>query len=740
MTSKPTTTDASPSTPPRGRLAALWPYGLILLLGIVILLPRLGDFGFWDPWEPKYAQSVREMLERDSYFIPYYRDEARLAKPILTYWSIMAGAAVFGINEFGARIGGALAALASMLAVYYGVSRIRGRQAGILAAVVLGTMPQFYFVARQATPDVYLFVGLGLSLLFLALGLFVPDERREIHLGVSYVCLAISVLAKGPVVAGAVFFATLALFVFIRCEWRWFWRPELRRETQELFVTAAAGSVAVGTLAATAFLLGTAPKWWGWNSDVHQVLLLVRERITAFASRWWVAEALLVLTVAVTVSAAVHLFRHRFATVRRAVVVPALAVPVVVVMLAAVLGFRNDDPAGRMLVASTLGALTGLGILAASAGRFIRHPPVWDVVRGHVGLVGRQVLIFTVTLLAIAGPWYGVVLARKSSLFVNDFIVYNHITRATETINSSGAFDFYWHVLAYGFFPWSCLFPIALGVVVTSRGRSPFRQSPVETYLALACLLTVVIFSCAVTKFSHYMAPILIPAAALVGMTLDRMLRTTSRAFLRVAWLTVFVLYLPMASDLLREYGTIYLVGAFTIKRWVPEAAAPGPIFFTLLFVMGACMLASVLFRSRVLVGTLATAVIAFAVYCSAIFIPALSAHKTMKNLCETWKQVRSEGDRIGLHGAVKHGIYFYCDSQIALLDQAEFLRFMEPGKQAFAIVERKALPLLVTRYREEYPDGVLRFADDSHFRYVLLSNSELGSLAPRDATSQPGG
>jgi 4-amino-4-deoxy-L-arabinose transferase-like glycosyltransferase len=740
MTSETTTTDASPSTPPRGRFASLWPYGLIFLLGLVILLPQLGDFGFWDPWEPKYAQSVREMLERDSYFIPYYRDEARLAKPILTYWSIMAGAAVFGINEFGARIGGVLAALASMLAVYYGVSRIRGRQAGILSAIVLGTMPQFYFVARQATPDVYLFVGLGLSLLFLALGLFVLDERREIHLGVSYVCLAIAVLAKGPVVAGSVFFTTLALFVLIRCEWRWFWRPELKRETWGLLVTTAAGSLTVGTLAATAFLLGTAPKWWGWNSDVHQVLLDVRERIAGFASRWWAAEALLLLAVAATVSGSVYLFKHRSATSRRAVVVPALAVPVVAVMLVALLGLRNNDPAARMLVASTLGALTGLGLMAASAGSFIRHPHVWEAVRGHVGLVGRQVLIFLVTMLAIAGPWYGIVLARKSSLFVNDFIVYNHITRATETINSSGAFDFYWHVLAYGFFPWSCLFPIALGAVVTSRGRNPFRRSPVETYLALACLLTVVIFSCAVTKFSHYMAPILIPAATLVGMTLDRMLRTTSRAFLRVAWLTVFVLYLPMASDLLREYGTIYLVGAFTIKRWVPEAVAPGPFFFALLFVMGAGMLASALFRSRLLIGTLLTAVVAFAVYCSAFFIPSLSAHKTMKNLCETWKQVRSEGKPVGFHGAVKHGIYFYCDSQIALLDQEEFLHFMEPGQQAYAIVERKLLQPAVTRYRDEYPEGVLRFADDSHFRYVLLSNSELGSLAPRDATPQPGG
>ena len=67
---------------PSGFAATAWPYLLILVIGLFVLMPKLGDFGFWDPWEPKYAETAREMIESDSYIVPYYRHEVRLTKPI----------------------------------------------------------------------------------------------------------------------------------------------------------------------------------------------------------------------------------------------------------------------------------------------------------------------------------------------------------------------------------------------------------------------------------------------------------------------------------------------------------------------------------------------------------------------------------------------------------------------------------------------------------------------------------
>jgi 4-amino-4-deoxy-L-arabinose transferase-like glycosyltransferase len=711
-----------------------------LVVGLLVLLPRLGDYGLWDPWEPKYAQSVREMWERGSYMIPYYRDDARLAKPILTYWSIMAGSTVFGLNEFGARIGGVVAALGSLLAVLYAVTRLRGRRAGLLAALVLCTLPQFHLLARQASPDVFLFTGLGLSLLFLALGLFDRRDRRNLHFVIGYVCFAISVMAKGPIVSSCLFFPTLLLFAVARVDWRWFRRPEIRSDSRRILITLAAGAPAVGIFAAAAFLYATSPEVWSWSTDVHELLLGIRDRITETASRWWLARWLLLLTIAVVGAACFRRIRRRAAApggVAGAVAQTALlALP----GIAAIVGLLEEDPARRMLFATTLGSLIGLGLLGNAVRRFVQLPAAGPDARALAGRLLRQTLTFCAVVLLIDGPWYGYVLADKSGLFVNDFIVYNHVNRATETINSTGAFDFYWHVLAYGFFPWSCLLPVALGILLIRHGRRPLGRSSAEAFLALACVVCIAVFSSAVTKFSHYIAPILIPAATLLGVTLDRLLRTPGTTFRRLAWITAFVLYLPMLRDLLDESGSIYLVGSFTIKRWVPDGAAPGPFFAAVIVAIGALLLVSGFVRSRILVGALVAAAVAFSFYWSAFFIPRLSPHKTMKHLCATWQQQRSADERVGFVGSLKHGIYFYCDSRVELLDGSQFLDFMAPDRQAFSIVERRILPRVAARYRERYPRTKLHVADDSHFRYVLLTSGGPESLALRDAPSKSGG
>ena len=64
----------------------LIPVVALFLLGLVLTLPWLGTSGLWDPWEPKYAQTAREMAERGDRIVPYYRDDARLVKPPVTYF------------------------------------------------------------------------------------------------------------------------------------------------------------------------------------------------------------------------------------------------------------------------------------------------------------------------------------------------------------------------------------------------------------------------------------------------------------------------------------------------------------------------------------------------------------------------------------------------------------------------------------------------------------------------------
>lgn len=568
---QPTGIESPETRAPIVRLAAAaWPYALLLGVGLFILLPKLGAFGLWDPWEPKYTEAVREMIQRDSWVVPYYRDKVRLAKPILVYWGMIAGSLVFGLNELGVRIGGVVSAVASLLGVYYAVNLLRGRRAALLSAFVLATMPQFFFLSRQAMPDVYLFTSLGLCLLFFCLGLYGPGARRDLHFALSYVGFALAVLAKGPIVAGVLVAGPLGLFAYALIDWR-------------------------------------------------------RLRVRAAVEPW-------------------------------------------------------------------------------------------------VRPVRRQLLLFLVIFVVVAGPWHVAIVIEQGSQYLTYFILKHNIERTQDAINQSGASDFYVRALVFGLFPWSCFIPVALASLVSFSEPNLWKRRGLEVLLLIATAVTITGFSMSATKFAHYLAPALIPLAVLVGLTIDRLLEARNRAAARLAWVAAFLLFLLPAVDLLRQNGPSHLISSFSVKSYVPEGLAFSAYYQALLAAVGLLLLSSAVVRPRIPVGALVVCSVLMANYANATFIPALTRHKTMKNLCETWKAQARNGEPIGFYGDVKHGIFFYTDYTVEhLQSRAEFLEFMNPVRPAFCVVERTKIQPLELEFREKYPGHMLRIVDDSHFKYALL-------------------
>lgn len=136
----------------------------LLVLGIALVLPRLGASGLWDPWEPKYAQTPREMAERDTWIIPWFHDDPRLNKPPLTYWLIGASQAVLGVTETADRLPSALLAVACAVALSLAFAAHGRSLEGFLAGAALLTSPGWILLARFATPDLPLASFLGIAL------------------------------------------------------------------------------------------------------------------------------------------------------------------------------------------------------------------------------------------------------------------------------------------------------------------------------------------------------------------------------------------------------------------------------------------------------------------------------------------------------------------------------------------------------------------------------------------------
>jgi 4-amino-4-deoxy-L-arabinose transferase-like glycosyltransferase len=93
---------------------------LLLFLGIAgFYLWGLGALPLVGPDEPLYSEVAREMFVRHDFVTTTLGGHTWFEKPSLLYWMMMAGYRVFGVGEYGARIGPALSGLLTGVFVYW---------------------------------------------------------------------------------------------------------------------------------------------------------------------------------------------------------------------------------------------------------------------------------------------------------------------------------------------------------------------------------------------------------------------------------------------------------------------------------------------------------------------------------------------------------------------------------------------------------------------------------------------
>jgi len=185
---------------------------LLLAGSLHLFVWGIGSYGLWDPWEPKYPVAVEEMRARGDYFTPYFDDEVRWTKPILIYWAMLVPMWIGGNNEFTARLPSAVAGILGVLAVYAFVRKLRGRRTAFLAACILGTLPQYFYMARQAMPDMLMTFFLTTAMASLALGRF-GAGRKRLYFVLFYLSVGLAFLSKGPVAVVIVLGAVLLFWL-----------------------------------------------------------------------------------------------------------------------------------------------------------------------------------------------------------------------------------------------------------------------------------------------------------------------------------------------------------------------------------------------------------------------------------------------------------------------------------------------------------------------------------------------
>ncbi|MFO0933774.1 MAG: glycosyltransferase family 39 protein [Planctomycetota bacterium] len=196
-------TAAPPLAPPTGTAPTprtAWVVAALVLACLPYLV-GLGAPPLWDANEPLYAEPPREALETGDWLAPPWNYKPWFVRPPLSSWATMAGYAVAGVNETGARLAGAWAAVGTLLATFALGAALGGRRVGLLAAAVLAATPRVWLFSRQLPGDVWmttcLVAGFAAAVPTLRGD---PRGRRRLLLG--HACVAVGVLAKGPVILG----------------------------------------------------------------------------------------------------------------------------------------------------------------------------------------------------------------------------------------------------------------------------------------------------------------------------------------------------------------------------------------------------------------------------------------------------------------------------------------------------------------------------------------------------------
>ena len=170
---------------------------VLLLAGFCTFLFFYGiaQFGLIGADEPRYAQVAREMLSRRDWITPTLGGHAWLEKPPLYYWQAMIAYSLFGVSDTAARIPSAIDATLLVVAIYLFFRRFRPG-VEVDAALITASCAGIIGYARAASMDMPLASAFAIGIL--AWWAWRESEKR-IYLAAFYLCMALGMLAKGPV-------------------------------------------------------------------------------------------------------------------------------------------------------------------------------------------------------------------------------------------------------------------------------------------------------------------------------------------------------------------------------------------------------------------------------------------------------------------------------------------------------------------------------------------------------------
>jgi len=145
-------------------------YLFIILGGMILFLPFLGNVALFDWDEVNFAEIAREMMVTKDYLNVQIDYKPFWEKPPLFIWMQVISMKLFGINEFAARFPNAICGIVTLLVLYSIGKNLFNKKMGLIWVLVYAgsILPFFYFKSGIIDPwfNLFIFTGVYFAVLF----------------------------------------------------------------------------------------------------------------------------------------------------------------------------------------------------------------------------------------------------------------------------------------------------------------------------------------------------------------------------------------------------------------------------------------------------------------------------------------------------------------------------------------------------------------------------------------------
>jgi 4-amino-4-deoxy-L-arabinose transferase-like glycosyltransferase len=487
----PWATDEDGNPRPLWRRHGFW----VVLAGTLLYLPMNGSYSLSDPWETHYGEVAREMLARNDWISTWWAQDGWFwSKPVLDFWMQAAAMGIFGVDyrpgqmladaaygntpwpEWAVRMPVFVLTIIALYVLYKAVAKVFGRRAGLIGALVLATMPQWYLLAHQTITDMPLVATLSTSMGLLMLGMHTDPEQKVKAWEITAFGRRVR-LTGYHLVLGVILMSALPQILYLcsrNLDFQVSPIPWFRPPHPDQFLSGSAGNCGLPGNEACNPQQPVNPHFQPWM----QGLL-------------WLGVLGLVLSI-------------NWGERRRS------RLYFLAAWYFAAVATMGKGPAG-------------FGLPICVTFTYLAATRQWS------RLLTVEVISGLLIILAVAIPWYFAMYIRHGQPFTDRLIFHDMYKRAMTHVHDTNegddvSFRFYVWQLGYALFPWTGLVPAGL-VFWTRRSDDASRgQGDVSVFMAMWFVFAFGLFTAMLTKFHHYIFPAVPPAAMLTGIVVDRML------------------------------------------------------------------------------------------------------------------------------------------------------------------------------------------------------------------------